>query len=76
MGRKTIRPADDPSGLLEVDTKDGEHYWMGSRISACEACGVVVTNVDDCGHFGDPECPVFGCGLERYEAARKLKSER
>jgi hypothetical protein len=72
--RKVVKPADDPSGLLEVDSTTGQHYWMGSRISACEACGVVVTNVDDCGHFGDPACPTFGRGVDPDEEPRKLKA--
>src|SRR5678815_4622843 len=37
------------------------------RVQVCPMCGVAPTNVDDCGEFGNPECPYFGIGLEDYE---------
>lgn len=46
---------------------DGSIYWMGTKVMPCPACGIAVTNVDDCGHFGDPECPAFGIGIAEYE---------
>lgn len=59
-------PKDEqPNGRVEVI--DGETYWMGTRVMPCSACGVAPTNVDDCGHFGDPDCPCFGIGREEYE---------
>lgn len=44
----------------EVKIIDGETYWMGNLVHKCPDCGVAPTNVDDCGHFGDPKCPYFG----------------
>lgn len=38
------------------------------RVQVCSMCGVAPSNVDDCGEFGNPECPYFGIGLEAYEA--------
>lgn len=75
MARKTIHPADYPSGLLERDTEMGTHYWMGSPIDPCCDCNRVVTNVDDCGHFGDPSCPQFGRGRNDDEPVRKINME-
>lgn len=37
------------------------------RVQVCPMCGVAPSNVDDCGEFGNPECPYFGIGLEEYE---------
>lgn len=37
------------------------------RVMVCPMCGVAPSNVDDCGEFGNPECPYFGIGLEEYE---------
>lgn len=37
------------------------------RVKVCPMCGVAPSNVDDCGEFGNPECPYFGIGLEEYE---------
>lgn len=37
------------------------------RVKVCPMCGVSPTNVDDCGEFGNPECPYFGIGREEYE---------
>lgn len=34
------------------------------RVKVCPMCGVAPSNVDDCGEFGNPECPYFGIGLE------------
>jgi len=36
------------------------------KVKVCSRCGVAPANVDDCGRFGDPECPYFGVGLEAY----------
>lgn len=58
--RKVIQPADHPSGLLTVDTETDAHYWGNNRIYPCTSCNKVVINVDDCGNFGDPDCPQFG----------------
>lgn len=69
--RKLIHGNDHPNGREEVDTETGDVYWMGSKVAKCPDCGVAPTNVDDCGHFGDPECPYFGIGLEEFEK-RKL----
>lgn len=69
--RKVISTDKDPDGRVEIDTTTGEKYWMGSLVQKCPDCGVAPTNVDDCGHFGDPECPYFGIGLEEFEK-RKL----
>lgn len=69
--RKLIRGDDHPNGREEIDTKTGERYWMGSLVQKCPDCGIAPTNVDDCGHFGDPACPYFGIGLEEFER-RKL----
>jgi hypothetical protein len=69
--RKIISTDKDPDGRVEIDTKTGEKYWMGSLVQKCPDCGVAPTNVDDCGHFGDPDCPYFGIGLEEFEK-RKL----
>ena len=56
---------EQPNGKTEVI--DGETYWMGTRVMKCPRCGIAPTNVDDCGEFGNPECPYFGIGLEEYE---------
>lgn len=37
------------------------------REQVCPMCGVAPSNVDDCGEFGNPECPCFGIGREEYE---------
>lgn len=37
------------------------------RVQVCPMCGVAPSNVDDCGEFGNPECPYFGIGREEYE---------
>lgn len=44
----------------KVEVREGSVYWMGTLVEPCPACGVAPTNVDDCGHFGDPHCPYFG----------------
>lgn len=54
----------------KVEVKDGETYWMGSKVSKCPKCGIAPTNVDGCGEFGNPECPYFGIGLEAYNKLR------
>ena len=56
---------EQPNGKTEMI--DGETYWMGTRVMKCHRCGIAPTNVDDCGEFGNPECPYFGIGLEEYE---------
>ena len=44
------------------------------RVKRCPACGVCPGNVDDCGHFGDPECPYFGIGREEFARREALRS--
>lgn len=41
------------------------------RVKVCPMCGVAPANVDDCGEFGNPECPYFGIELEEYERLRR-----
>ena len=41
---------------------DGNTFWGRNRVEPCPLCGVAPTNVDDCGCFGFPGCPAFGCG--------------
>lgn len=52
---------EDVNGEEHVD-EQGRKWWMGTLVHPCPACGVAPTNVDDCGHFGDPMCPYFGVG--------------
>lgn len=59
----------------DVEIRDGETYWMGSKVEKCPMCGIAPTNVDDCGEFGNPECPYFGIGREAYEAKLKRWKE-
>lgn len=56
---------EQPNG--KVEKIDGETYWMGNRVMKCPKCETAPTNVDDCGEFGNPDCPYFGIGLEEYE---------
>lgn len=37
------------------------------RVQVCQMCGVAPSNVDDCGEFGNPDCPYFGIGREEFE---------
>ena len=55
----------------EEVVKDGKTFWMGTEIKPCPKCNKVVTAVDDCGEFGDPECPQFGVLGTRAENASK-----
>ena len=55
----------------EEVVKDGKTYWMGTEVKACGMCGKVVTAVDDCGEFGNPECPQFGVLGTRAENVSK-----
>ena len=41
------------------------------RVKVCPMCGVAPSNVDDCGEFGNPECPYFGIGREEYDKLYK-----
>jgi hypothetical protein len=50
----------------KVEVVDGETYWMGSKVEKCGKCGIAQTNVDDCGEFGNPDCPCWGIGREEY----------
>lgn len=43
------------------------------RVKRCPACGVCPGNVDDCGHFGDPDCPYFGVGREEFKRREALR---
>lgn len=56
-----------------VEIKDGVTYWMGNRVNKCPKCGIAPTNVDDCGEFGNPECPYFGIGREEYDRIYGMK---
>lgn len=47
------------SPLIEPTT------WMGNVVLACPRCHVVVVNVDDCGEFGNPDCPRFGINRKK-----------
>ncbi len=59
-----------------VELGDGHTYWLGTKVHPCPKCGVAPTNVDDCGEFGNPECPYFGIGREAYEEQlQKLKTQ-
>ena len=64
---KEIRKDEREVNGKTMQDEDGSVYWMGSRVTPCPACGIAVTNVDHCGHFGDPDCPVWGIGREEYE---------
>lgn len=33
---------------------------MGNKVKECQKCGIALTNVDDCGEFGNINCPYFG----------------
>lgn len=48
--------------------------WEGSKVYACEKCGVCATNVDDCGEFGNPACPRWGAvdSLKRGDLTTRL----
>lgn len=59
---KEIRKSEREVNGKTEQTDDGSIYWMGTRVYPCPACGIAVTNVDHCGHFGDPNCPTFGVG--------------
>jgi len=54
---------DKPPEFRVVDIGDGRPV----KVQVCPMCGVAPSNVDDCGEFGNPECPYFGIGLEEYE---------
>ena len=41
------------------------------RVKVCPMCGVAPSSVDDCGEFGNPECPYFGIGREEYDKLLK-----
>ncbi len=56
--------SDNQSVNGDVRVIDGETYWMGSRVEKCTLCGIAPTNVDDCGEFGNRECPYFGIGID------------
>lgn len=43
------------------------------RVKRCSLCNVAPSNVDDCGAFGDPNCPYFGIGEEAYQDLIKLE---
>jgi hypothetical protein len=51
-------PADHPAG--ETVVKDGTTFWMGTEVKPCSMCGVAAVCVDDCGEFGNEQCPRFG----------------
>lgn len=62
------------NGVTKQDGS-GVIYWMGTRVEPCPMCGIAVTNVDHCGEFGNPECPVWGIGKEEYERRFNLQSK-
>jgi hypothetical protein len=45
------------------------------RVQVCGMCGVAPSNVDDCGEFGNPECPYFGIGREDFERRAAAMAE-
>lgn len=51
----------------KIDERAHGRYWGRNYVHPCPDCGVAPFNVDDCGHFGNPECPYFGIGREKYE---------
>ena len=62
---------------VRVELGDGHTYWLGTKVHPCPKCGIAPTNVDDCGEFGNPECPYFGIGREAYEEQlQKLKTQK
>ena len=46
------------------------------RVRVCPECGVAPSNVDDCGEFGNPDCPYFGIGREEFERQRSIAALR
>ena len=46
------------------------------RVKHCSMCGVAPSNVDDCGRFGDPDCPYFGIGREEYERREAVRNSK
>lgn len=36
------------------------------EVNKCPKCGIASTNIDDCGEFGDPDCPYFEFDREEY----------
>jgi len=53
--------------MLDIEGVNGKTYWMGNKVNKCPKCGIAPTAVDDCGEFGNPDCPCFGIGKEEYE---------
>jgi len=45
------------------------------KVAECPMCGISPSNVDDCGEFGDPDCPYFGIGREEFERRFGSKSK-
>lgn len=45
---------------VTIDDATGKAYWMGTEVLPCVMCGLSVVHVDDCGEFGNPDCPRFG----------------
>lgn len=82
-----VKPLSITEGRLvraRAALKQSEFEWrdIGDgqlvQVQRCHSCGVCPANVDDCGHFGDPECPYFGIGSPKLEAnseAVELASE-
>lgn len=64
---KEIRESEREVNGITEQSHDGQVYWMGTKVMPCPDCGITVTNVDHCGKFGDPDCPVWGIGREKYE---------
>jgi hypothetical protein len=60
----------DPPEFKWRDLGDGKPV----KVQVCQMCGVAPSNVDDCGEFGNPECPYFGIGREEYEQRQLTKN--
>jgi hypothetical protein len=57
-----------------VEVRDGRTFWMGTEVMPCPLCKVCPTNVDDCGEFGNYDCPYFGIGSETTESDLSAQS--
>jgi len=58
-----LRQQANPPEFKWRDLGDGKPI----KVQVCQMCGVAPSNVDDCGEFGNPDCPYFGIGREEYE---------
>jgi len=57
--------------MTERTDRDFEWRDIGDgrpvKVQVCDMCRVAPSNVDDCGEFGNPDCPYFGIGREEFE---------